>query len=232
MSMANRIIDTAKKQGRTMLTELESKQIVSEMGITTTEIKLASSIEQATALASEIGFPVVLKILSPDITHKSDAGGVKVNLKNSDEVAQAYGDIITSCKQKFPDASIEGVSVQSMARPGIEVIIGMTKDSQFGPVMMFGLGGVWVEILKDVSFGIVPLTRDDASRMIKDINGYLLLLGARGAEPASILALEDLLLKLSDFIAASPDIKEMDLNPVFAYKDGVMAVDARIIIEK
>lgn len=231
MSTASDIIDAAKKQGRTILTEIESKQIIKELGIGTTDIKLASSTEEAIALASEIGYPVVLKIVSPDITHKSDAGGVKVGLRNKEEVSQAYDEIMASCRRKFPDAVINGVSVQKMARQGIEVIIGMAKDLQFGPVMMFGLGGVWVEVLKDVSFRIVPLTRSDAARMIKEIKGYPLLQGFRGSEPANIPVLEDLLLKLSGFITVTPQIKEIDLNPVFAYKDGAVAVDARVILE-
>jgi len=119
-----------------------------------------------------------------------------------------------------------------MARPGVEVIIGMTKDAQFGPVLMFGLGGIWVEVLKDVSFRIVPLTRYDAGSMINEIKGNALLNGYRGSEPASITILEDMLLKISEFIESNPEIKEMDLNPVFAYKDGAVAVDARIIIEE
>jgi acyl-CoA synthetase (NDP forming) len=134
-------------------------------------------------------------------------------------------------KQKFPKATIEGVAVQSMARPGTEVIIGMTKDAQFGPVLMFGLGGVWVEVLKDVSFRIVPLTRRDATEMIKEIKGYPLLEGYRGMEPANIKVLEDMLLKVSEFMDRTPEIKEMDLNPVFAYKDGAVAVDARVVLE-
>ncbi|MFC1910099.1 acetate--CoA ligase family protein [Chloroflexota bacterium] len=232
MTTINNIINTAKNQGRTILTEVESKQIVRQLGIPTTEIKLATTKGQAMALAEEIGFPVVLKIVSPDITHKSDAGGVKVGICNEEDVAQAYESIMASCKSKFPGAIIEGISVQNLAKPGTEIIIGMAKDAQFGPVMMFGLGGVWVEILKDVSFRIVPLTRTDASRMIKEIKGYPLLKGFRGSEAASIPALEDSLLKLSDFVSSHPEIKEMDLNPIFAYKDGLMAVDARVILEK
>jgi acyl-CoA synthetase (NDP forming) len=139
---------------------------------------------------------------------------------------------MTSVKQKFPQAKIEGVSVQNMARPGIEVIIGMTKDPQFGPVLMFGLGGVWVEVLKDVTFRIVPLTRRDANEMIKEIKGYPLLEGYRGSEPANITVLEDILLKVSDFMGKIPEIKEMDINPIFAYKDGAVAVDARVVLEE
>jgi acetate---CoA ligase (ADP-forming) subunit beta len=227
----SRIIEETKKSNRTVLTEIESKQLLKEIGINTTEIKLAASEDEAVKVSQKIGFPVVLKIASQDISHKSDAGGVKVGLKTKEEVSKAYKDIMTSVKQKFPNAKIEGVSVQNMARPGTEVIIGMTKDPQFGPVLMFGLGGVWVEVLKDVSFRIVPLTRRDAQEMIKEIKGYKLLEGYRGSEPANISVLEDMLLKISDYMEKTPEIKEMDINPVFAYKDGAIAVDARVVLE-
>jgi len=231
LASKNQIINYAEKQGRTVLTEIESKQLLKDIGVDTTEIRLASSEEDAITFSDKVGFPVVLKIASPDITHKSDAGGVKVGLKDKEEVAKAYKEIMASCKQKFPEAKIEGVSVQSMARPGTEVIIGMTKDAQFGPVLMFGLGGVWVEVLKDVSFRIVPLTRRDAGEMIKEIKGYPLLEGYRGQEPANTNVLEDILLKVSDFMEKTPEIKEMDINPLFAYKDSAVAVDARIVLE-
>jgi acyl-CoA synthetase (NDP forming) len=227
----SQIFSNAIKEHRTVLTEIESKQLLKEVGIPTTEIKLATSEKEAADTSQKIGFPVVLKIASPDISHKSDAGGVKVGLKNKDDVASAYKEIMASVKQKFPEAKIEGVSVQNMARPGTEVIIGMTKDAQFGPVLMFGLGGVWVEVLKDVAFRIVPLTRRDASDMIKEIKGARLLEGYRGSEPANIAILEDMLLKVSEFVEKTPEVKEMDLNPIFVYKDGAIAVDARVVLE-
>jgi len=225
------IIQTAKKDGRTALNEVESKQLLKAAGIKTTEIKLAATREEAIAAAKKLGFPAVLKIVSPDILHKSDIGGVKLNLNSDGEVGKAYDDIIDAAKKHDPKARIEGVSVQPMAKPATEVIVGMSKDDQFGPVLMFGLGGILVEILKDVSFRIVPLTRRDAREMIHEIKAYPVLEGYRGQEPADIEALENLLLKVSDFVEKHPDIKEMDLNPVFAYKDGAIAVDARIILE-
>jgi len=224
-------IDIARKEGRTVLTEIESKGLLKEIGIPTTQIELATSEKEAATISEKMGYPVVLKIASPDISHKSDAGGVKVGLKSGEEVSKAYKEIMESVKQKFPKAKIDGVTVQDMARGGTEVIIGMTKDAQFGPVLMFGLGGVWVEVLKDVSFRIVPLSRRDAGEMIKEIKGYPLLQGYRGAEPANVSVLEDLLLKVSEFMEKTPEIKEMDLNPIFAYKDGAVAVDARVVLE-
>lgn len=231
MITGQRIVDLAKREGRTLLTEIEAKELLKQAGINVVETKLASSEDDAVALSREFGFPVVLKIASPDVVHKSDAGGVKLNLKTSNQVAKAYEDIMKSMRQKYPKAKIQGVSVQKMAKPGVEVIIGMSKDAQFGPVIMFGLGGVWVEILKDVSFRIVPLERRDAREMIQEIKGRPLLEGYRGQEPVDIANLEELILKVSSFVEQHPEIKELDLNPVFAYKDGAVAVDARIILE-
>lgn len=229
--MIDEIILKAKSEKRTILTEIEAKQIFTEIGINCTDTRLAKTKQEALSISEEIGYPVVLKISSVDITHKSDAGGVKVNLSDEKAVEAAFDKILTSANEKYPDADIEGISVQGMAKPGIEVIIGMTKDPQFGPVIMFGLGGVMVEVLKDVSFRIIPLHQRDASAMIKGIKGYKLLEGYRGEEPADIECLENILLKLSDFIEKTPEIKEIDMNPVFAYKDGALVVDARILLE-
>lgn len=225
------IIKMAKKAGRNALNEVESKQLLKQAGINTTEIKLATGKDGAIAAARKLGFPAVLKIVSPDILHKSDIGGVKLNLNSEDEVGRAYDEIMAAAKKHAPKAKVEGVSVQPMARPATEVIIGMNKDQQFGPVLMFGLGGILVEVLKDVSFRIVPLAKRDAREMIREIKAYPVLEGYRGQEPADVETLENLLLKVSDFVEKHPDIKEMDLNPIFAYRDGATAVDARIILE-
>ena len=167
----NEILSQAKNEKRTVLTEIEAKQILAEAGINCTDTRLAKGKDDAVSLSEEIGFPVVLKISSVDITHKSDAGGVKVNLKDKASVENAFDEIMASAREKFPEADIEGISVQSMAKPGIEIIMGMTKDAQFGPVLMFGLGGVFVEVLKDVAFRIVPLEKRDAAEMIRDYLG-------------------------------------------------------------
>ncbi len=225
------ILKRAREEKRTQLTEIESKELLKEVGIPVVEAKLARTKKEAISLSKTMGFPVVLKIVSPDITHKSDSGGVKLGLRNATQVGNAYSEILSAVKKHHPKAKIQGVSVQKMARTGVEVIIGMTKDAQFGPVLMFGLGGVLVEVLKDVSFRIVPLNRRDAREMIREIKGYPLLEGYRGQEPADIPFLEDLLLKVSDFVDRNPEIKELDLNPIFAYKNGAVAVDARVILE-
>jgi acyl-CoA synthetase (NDP forming) len=230
MPSATNIIDNAKLEGRAVLTEIESKQLLSSLGIRTTEMKLATSQQEAMAFSREIGYPCVLKISSSDITHKSDAGGVKVGLKTEAEVAEAYDAILASCLAKYPQADIEGVTVQNMAPPGLEVIIGMATDPQFGPVLMFGLGGVWVEVLKDVSFKLVPLTKTDAAKAVREIRAARLLDGFRGSAPVDTSALEDILLRVSEFVANTPEVKEMDLNPIFAYPDGAIAVDARVIL--
>lgn len=228
----SQIIDKARSEGKTLLTEIESKQLLKQVGISVIDTKLAPARDEAISASRQFGFPVVLKIVSPDIVHKSDAGGVKLGLRTSKQVGKAYDDILSAVKQKHPQAVIQGVSVQKMARPGVEVIIGMTKDAQFGPVLMFGLGGILVEILKDVSFRIVPLTKRDAGEMVREIKGYPLLEGYRGQEPVDVSKLEELLLKVSDFVEQNPEVKEIDLNPVFAYSDGAVAVDARVILEE
>ena len=225
------IMDRARSEARTILTEIESKELLRQAGISIIDTRLATSKEEAISLGRQLGFPVVLKIASPDITHKSDTGGVKLGLKTSKQVGKAYDDILGAISQKHPQAVIHGVSVQKMARPGVEVIIGMSKDAQFGPVLMFGLGGILVEILKDVSFRIVPLEKRDAREMIKEIKGYPLLEGYRGQEPVDVSYLEDLLLTVSQFVEHTPEIKELDLNPIFAYSDGAVAVDARVVLE-
>ncbi len=231
MSTVQQIVKKAKKEGRALLTEIEAKNLLKQAGISVVDTRLARSEDEAVAISRELGFPVALKIASSDVVHKSDAGGVKLNLKTSAQVAKAYEDIMKSIKTKYPEAKIQGVAVQKMARPGVEVIIGMSKDAQFGPVLMFGLGGVWVEVLKDVSFRIVPLERRDAREMIQEIKGRPLLEGYRGQEPADIAKLEEMILQISSFVEQHPEIKELDLNPVFAYKDSATAVDARIILE-
>jgi acyl-CoA synthetase (NDP forming) len=214
-----------------LLTEVESKELLKKAGIPVVEAKLARSKKEAVSLSREMGFPVVLKISSTDVVHKSDSGGVKLGLTNATQVGKAYSQIISSVKQAYPEARIDGLSVQTMAPSGVEVIVGMTKDPQFGPVLMFGLGGILVEVLKDVSFRIVPVTERDAREMIKEIKGYPLLQGYRGQKPASIPALEQLIVKVSQFVEKNPQIKELDLNPIFAYPDKAVAVDARIILE-
>jgi acyl-CoA synthetase (NDP forming) len=223
--------DNKMVQTQNLLTEVESKELLKKAGIPVVEAKLARSKKEAIAIGREMGFPIVLKISTTDVVHKSDSGGVRLGLANASQVGKAYGEIMASIKQAYPDARIDGVSVQRMAPPGVEVIVGMSKDAQFGPVLMFGLGGILVEVLKDVSFRIVPVTERDAREIIKEIKGYPVLQGYRGQKPASIPALEQLIVKVSQFVEKNPQVKELDLNPIFAYPDKAVAVDARIILE-
>jgi acyl-CoA synthetase (NDP forming) len=225
------IVEQARAEGRTILTEIEAKQMLEDAGVPVSPARLAKTRDEAAKVASQLGFPIVLKIVSPQITHKSDVGGVALGLTSADEVAAAFDRIVASAKQHVPDATIDGVAVQRMEKQGVEVIVGITKDPQFGPVMMFGLGGVLVEVLKDVAFRVVPIEDRDARQMIEEIKGYPLLQGYRGQDPADLAKLRALLLQVSSFIEAHPEVAELDLNPVFAYKDGAVAVDARIVIE-
>jgi len=225
-------IKKLRKDGRSILTEFESKNFLRQKGIPIVETRLARTQKEAVLLSQKIGFPVVLKIASPDIVHKSDSGGVKLGLKSVSEIRMAYREIMDAIKKQNPCAVIEGVTVQKMAKSGIEVIVGASKDPQFGPVLMFGLGGVFVEVLKDVSFRIIPINRKDAREMIEEIKGYPLLQGYRGKKPADLPALIEILFKISRLMEENPEIKELDLNPVIAYEKGALAVDARIILEK
>jgi len=231
VTVAASIVDKARAEGRTILTEIEAKQMLEDAGVPVSPARLAKSRDDAAKVASGLGFPIVLKIVSPQITHKSDVGGVALGLTSADEVAAAFDRIVASAKQHVPDATIDGVAVQRMEKQGVEVIVGITKDPQFGPVMMFGLGGVLVEVLKDVAFRVIPIEDRDARQIIEEIKGYPLLQGYRGQDPVDLAKLRGLLLKVSAFVEAHPEIAELDLNPVFAYKDGAIAVDARIVIE-
>lgn len=211
---------------RRVLMENESKEILERWGISVVPCEVAASREEALKLAQSIGFPVVLKILSPDIIHKTEAGGVKLNLRTDKDVLSAFDVIMESSKRNRPSASLFGVSVQRM-ESGTEVTIGVTKDPQFGHVLMFGMGGVWVELLKDTSFRLIPIAAIDAYEMMRDIKGFPLLEGYRG-QGADVEGLARMLLKVSEFIMAYPSIDEMDLNPVLTSPSGSVVADARI----
>ena len=225
------ILQRARLDGRGLLTEVESKELIQETGIPVVETHLARSKNQAMCISRELGLPVVLKIVSPDEIHKSDVGGVKTDLKSLNQVSIAYDSILSSTRAAVPSASIQGVSVQKMAEPGVEVIIGATKDPQFGHVIMFGLGGVLVEILRDVSLRLVPLTATDARLMIREIKSLPLLQGFRQHPPCDLDMLEEAILNLSQFLEKHPEIKELDLNPILCYPKGLVAVDARVVLE-
>jgi len=227
----SQIFSQAHQEGRKYLLEPEAKTVCMEYGIPITKFKLAKNEAEAVKFAEEIGYPVVLKIVSPDIIHKSDVGGVIVNVKDANDVQNAYKQIMDNAKRHKPNAKIVGMLVQEMAPQSTEVIIGATKDPQFGPTLMFGLGGIFVEILKDVTFRIAPITEDEAREMITAVKAYPLLKGYRNTPPADIEAIVKILLNTSRLIMKHQEIKELDLNPIMVYEKGAKTVDARIILE-
>ena len=225
------IAEVLKKKvdtNQTVLTEFESKELLQEIGIKVPGQDLTISKEETLSAAEKIGFPVVLKLMAEDIVHKSDTGAVKLNLKTKEEVENAYDELM-----KIPAQTEKKISVQKMAdEPITELIIGMTTDPQFGPALMFGIGGILVELLEDVSFRIAPITEYDAKEMITEIKGYPILDGYRGKPKADIEAIVEVLMKISKLVTEHEEINEMDLNPVFIYEKGLICVDARIILKK
>jgi acetyl-CoA synthetase (ADP-forming) len=225
------ILSKAKREERRNLLEIEAKAICKEYGIPVTKIELAKNEDEAVKLAEKMGFPVVLKIVSPDVVHKSDVGGVIINVKDTDGTREAYQQIVKNVQKYNPRAKIIGVLVQEMAPSSTEVIVGAIKDPQFGPALMFGLGGVFVEVLKDVTFRIAPINADEACEMITEVKAYPLLKGYRNLPPADVNAIVKILLAVSKLVTEHEEIKELDLNPVMVYEKGAKTVDARIILE-
>ena len=227
---AAEIVDETLAAGKTVLGEEDGQELLACYGFDIPAMKIAETPAQAVAIAEEIGLPVVMKIVSPQILHKSDAGGVKVGLKTPDAVESAFTEIMDSCRQYKPDADIKGVLVQKMVPPGQEVILGVTKYAGFGHLLMFGLGGIYVELFKNVTFRLAPIGRNNARRMIRSIKGFEILDGFRGKPKADIEKLEKLLVGLSAMVTNHPRIKEMDINPLFVHEQGQGATVADIII--
>lgn len=225
------IIKKAKNEGRSSLLEPEAKNLLDLHGAAVSHDCLAKTPEEAVLFAKRSGGKMVLKIVSPDILHKSDANGVRLGLETDDQIRKAFNDIVKNAREFNPKADIRGVLVSPMAQAGVEVIIGTTIDDQFGPVIMYGLGGIMVEVIKDVAFRVLPISETEADQMIQDTRSHLILKGIRGNPPSDIDALKQLLVTCSDIIEAYPEIKEMDLNPVIVHSDGLMIVDARIILK-
>jgi acetyl coenzyme A synthetase (ADP forming)-like protein len=225
------VLDKALAENRDSLTAPEGRQICQAYGIPTPGEGLASTVDQAVELAAELGYPVVMKIVSPDILHKTEAGGVRVGVSGEAAVREAYEGILASAKRYDADAAIEGVQVQQMLTGGTEVIVGATTDPTFGKVVVFGLGGVLVEVLRDVTFRLAPVDNNTARSMLDDIAAAEVLHGARGADPVDAEALADIIRRLSDLVTDFPQIREFDLNPVFARSDGASAADVRILLE-
>jgi acetyl coenzyme A synthetase (ADP forming)-like protein len=226
-----RILDKVKADGRKALTAPEGKLVCDAYGIPVPGEGVANSADEAAKLAGGMGFPVVLKIVSPDILHKTEAGGVLVGLKNPEEVSKGYDTILANAKRYKADAKINGVQVQQMLAGGQEVIVGAVTDPSFGKLVAFGLGGVLVEVLKDVTFRLAPATEDDALSMLDGIQAAEMLKGVRGGKAVSREALADLIVRVSQLVSDFPEIDELDLNPVFATEKGAIAADVRIVVD-
>lgn len=227
-----KVLKEAKSSGRKELGELEAKKVLSLCGVPVNRTELATTSDEAVRIAREIHYPVVMKIASPDILHKSDAGGVKTGIGGELEVKRAFEEIISNAKTYNPTARILGVTVQKHVSGGKEVIVGGLQDKSFGPTVMFGLGGIWVEVLKDTSFRLAPLTKEEALEMIKEIKGYPVLAGMRGEPPADVESIADVIEKIGILVAEFPQIFELDINPLFVFPSGrgTVAVDARILL--
>lgn len=228
------IIERHQRQKIKDIGETESKEILEAYGFVTPRGSIATSAEQAENIAKQLGFPVVLKIWSSDILHKSDVGGVRIGLENEQEVKDAFDLMMYRIPKKRPEANILGVLVQEMCKSGKEVILGMNRDPHFGPLMMFGMGGIMVEVLKDVSFYLAPLTAEEAKQMLINTKTYQMLQGVRGEEGVDIEAIAEGLQRLSQLVTEFPQIQEMDINPYVVGPEGTtpIAVDARMSLEK
>ena len=224
------ILDEVKKSGRDSLTAPEGKIVCDAYGINVPKETVATSAAEAAKAASGMGFPVVMKIVSPDILHKTEAGGVIVGVKNADEAASAYETIVANAKKYKADAKVLGVQVQQMIKGGQEVIVGAMTDDSFGKLVAFGMGGVLVEVLKDVTFRLAPATAEDAASMLDGIQASEMLKGVRGGKPVDREALQDVIVRVSQLVSDFPEISEMDLNPIFASEDGAIAADVRIVV--
>lgn len=231
MKKAKEIIRNAMTLKRSPL-EPEAKEILTSIGIPVPRSGLARDIEEAEKISESIGYPVALKVVSPQIIHKTDVGGVILGAKTNLEVKRDYSIIMKNIKSNVPEAEVTGIFVEKMVPLSTEVIIGGIRDSQFGPAIMFGLGGIFTELLRDVSFRLAPITEEEGLGMMEELKGYPLLTGYRGSKPLDREALARSMVKVSELIIEIDEIKEIDLNPVFLYPEGLIAVDARIILRK
>lgn len=227
------MLDQLRREGRATAGDAEAREILAAYGIPLPKTALAKNAEEAVAAADAMGYPVVMKIASPDILHKTDIGGVKLNLASAAEVRDAFDLIVFRAARHMPDATIWGCQVQQMVKGGKECIIGMNSDPQFGPLLMFGLGGVYVEALKDVTFRVAPIDRREAREMLTEIRAYSLLRGVRGEKPCDLEAIADTLVRVSQLVIDFPDIVELDINPllVFPAGQGVLGLDMRLALK-
>jgi acetyl-CoA synthetase (ADP-forming) len=219
-------------ENRHELTELEAKNVLELYDIPVVKTELADNKDQAIELANDMNYPVVLKIASPDILHKIDAGGVKTFLESQQDVEEAYSEIMKNAKAYDPKARLLGVTVQHQIPRGVEIIVGGLRDPVFGPCVMFGMGGTWVEVMNDVSFRLAPTNNESANEMITEIKAYPLLTRYRGNEGVDMEKIAKIITKISKLISENPNIVEIDVNPIFARVDDVIAVDARIVLDR
>lgn len=234
VSDAKDIIKSALSEGRSRLYDHEAFKLLELTGFPVPKTQIARDADEAVKVARSIGYPVVLKVVSPEVTHKTDVGGVVLNVKSDEEVREGVKRIFNNVKSNVPNANIYGILIQEMLPPGIETIVGSTRDPIFGPVIVFGLGGIFVEVLRDVSFRIAPLSFDEALEMIDEIKSAKILSGFRGMPPRDKRAIADIIVKLSELVTKIPEIKEVDLNPVIVFEEGKGAkiADARFIISQ
>lgn len=223
------LIERAAAEGRSLL-EHEAMALLAEAGIPTRRHVLVQDEAEAVAAAGQIGWPVILKVVSKDILHKSDVGGVRLGIRSPEELSAAWHAMTERLATACPEAELAGRLVMEELPQGTECIVGMVRDAQFGPAMMFGLGGIFVELLQDVSFALLPVDHAEALEMIRETKGARLLQGYRGDAVKDIDALADLIVRLGGMVERYPQIRELDLNPVFVYESGVMPADARILL--
>ncbi len=227
------VLESAKNDGRYAIGDSEAWNILKAYGLAIPRSELAKTAQEAVTLAGEIGYPVVMKIASPDILHKTDVGGVKVGLQSPDQVRDAFELMIYRTERYLPEATIWGCQIQEMAPPGgLEVLIGMNRDPQFGPLVTFGLGGIYVEVLKDVTFRVAPFTKLDAKAMLEEIRSKALLDGVRGNPAVDKEALVETLLRMGQLVQEFPEIAEFDINPLIVYPEGqgAIAIDMRLVL--
>jgi acyl-CoA synthetase (NDP forming) len=229
-SVLSSVISTARASGRSVLTEIERKRIIHSLGLPVAVPEAAATADDAVRAAARIGFPVVLKVLSPQVSHKSDVGGVELNLDSETAARDAFERIRGNLAARAGDARFEGVAVEPMAKPGVELLAGTYRDDRFGAMVMIGLGGVLVEVLNDTALALAPIGGREAAAMLAGLRGAQILRGVRGLPGVDIDAIVSILETVSGFAATHPEIAEMDLNPIVAYNDGLAILDARIVL--
>jgi acyl-CoA synthetase (NDP forming) len=226
----NGVILDARRSGRNALFEFEAEKLARSYGIPVVKAGTARTSVEAVSIAKKIGFPLVMKIVSPDILHKSDAGGVKTDINSVSEVRSAFTEIIRNVKKAKKDAKIEGIYVQKMEPKSFEFVVGGTRDRQFGPTIMFGMGGIYVELYKDVSFRLAPVSEDQARAMVEEIRAAPILNGFRGSKPLDVNAIISVIQAVGRMLIDSKEIDSVDINPLLVYRKGCKAVDVRVVL--